>query len=89
MVETYKAVSQKCSIPNTWLALYNAMLKNPDSPLSNDSFYLKTKAERIYENFILKIGEIFESINDEANKQKFTGAFAKVQKVYQAKLAKY
>lgn len=86
MVETYKDISHKCSVPATWLALYNSMLKNPDSPLSDGSFYLKTKAERIYDEFILKIGEIFDSISDTANKEKFTGAFAKVQKVYQAKL---
>lgn len=88
MVQTYKDISQKSVIPQTWLALYNSMLKNPDSPLSNDSFHLKTKAERVYNEFILKVGEIFDGIGDEANKQKFTGAFAKVQKVYQAKMSK-
>ena len=88
MTETYMGISQKCLIPATWLALYNAMLKNPDSPLSDDSFYLKTKAERVYEEFILRVGSVFEAITEPTNKAKFTGAFMKVQKVYQAKLSK-
>ena len=84
----YGEISAKCAIPQTWLALYNAMLKNPDSPLSNDSFYLKTKAERVYKEFIQPIGNVFQMIADSANREKFCGAYHKVVKVYTAKLEK-
>ena len=88
MMNTYSEISRKCSIPQTWLALYNAMLKNPDSPLSNDSFYLKTKAERVYLEFIMRIGVIFYNIMEPASHEKFNKAFEKVKTVYQAKLMK-
>lgn len=88
MMNVYGDISEKCLIPQTWLALYNSMLKNPDSPLSNDSFYLKTKSERVYKEFILRIGNIFNRIKDTASHTKFFGAFEKVQTVYETKLAK-
>lgn len=86
MAETYKEISKRTSIPKTWYSLYSSLIKNPDSPFVNNTFYLKTKAQRIYREFILPVGDIFSCIKDENNKQKFNNAYMKVKIAYESKM---
>jgi DNA-directed RNA polymerase subunit RPC12/RpoP len=86
LIEIYKEISRRIVIPKTWFALYKAMQKNPDSPFAEDTFYLKTKARRVYDSFILPIGDIYNSIKDETNKAKFLSGYKKLHDVYVAKM---
>ncbi len=86
MIETYKTITNRTSIPKTWYALYTSIIKNPDSPVSNNQFYLKTKTNRIYNDCLLPIGEIFNLINDKTNKDKFYNAFLKVKSIFDSKM---
>lgn len=84
--EIFKVLAKKVSTPKTWFALYNAAMKNPDSPMSDGSFFLKTKTNRVYNDYILKVDEIFKNIGNEALYAKFNGAFQKVKSAFEAKL---
>lgn len=79
-------VTKKCDCPKTWFALYNQILKNPESPLSDGSFFLKTRTERVYNGYLLPVGEIFKNIRDNALKAKFGGAWQKAKAAYEAKM---
>lgn len=83
MAEIYKKITKRVAIPKTWYALYSAIAKNPDSPLSSDSFFLKTKSARIYNQFVVPVGEIFGLITDEALKAKFSKAYTKLKIAYE------
>lgn len=82
MLSLYLEVTKKTNVPKTWYALYNALLKNPDSPFVGNKFFLKTKTERIQHDIVEPIGAIFKAIKDEAYRNKFVSA-------YNAYLAKY
>lgn len=86
MIEVYKKITRKTSIPKTWYALYSSLVKNPESPLQNDSFYLKTKTNRIYIECILPIGEILNLIEDSNYKEKFSKGYLKIKTVYELKM---
>ena len=86
MVEIYKELSKKLMIPKTWYALYKAIQKNPDSPMIGDRFYLKTKATRVFEQFVLPIGEIFKCIGEPVNRVKFTKGFQQLHDLFKSKL---
>ncbi len=86
MVDIYKNVTRRVAIPKTWYALYISVVKNPDSPLQNGTFFLKTKTNRIYNDCVVPIGEIFDLITDEVNKVKYSKAYIKVKTVYESKM---
>ncbi len=88
LVEVYKEISSKSSIPKTWYALYLSLTKNPDSPFVSNTFYLETKTQRYYDNYLLPIGEIFNSIGDQAVKGKFVGVYNKVKEQCEQKMSK-
>lgn len=86
MVEIYKAISRKVAIPKTWYALYSSILKNSESPFVGNNWYLKTKTERIYNEVVIPIGEIFSLISDETLKIKFSNAYTKAKMAYEKKM---
>lgn len=86
MVNIYVALTEKASIPKTWFALYKQISENPDSPEKTDTFYLKTKAKRFFEDYVCNLEKIFAKINDTQWKDKFVGGLAKKKQFYLNKL---
>ena len=80
MAEVYLAITRRTAIPKTWYALYASIKKNPDSPLKTGQFFLKTKCKRIYEEYVLPIGKILDSIQDDALRNKFHQAYESTKK---------
>ena len=86
MRATYKEITAKVSVYNTWKALYQQISKNPDSPELNDKFFLKTKTERFYNDYILGVEDIFAGITDDAMKNKFMTAVANKKQIFKQKM---
>ena len=86
MASIYKELTLKCNLPKTWYALYSVIRKNPDSPLFSNDFFLKTKTRIFYEDYLLKVGDIFSGIKDERWRKEFNGAFLKLKKDFEAKM---
>lgn len=86
MADLYKTINGQVDIPKTWFALYGSLGKNPDSPEIGDTYYLTTKASRFFNNYILRIGEIFSAIKSEALYRKFNGAFSNEKEKIKSKL---
>ena len=70
----YKEITSRGDIQKTWYALYTAMVKNPDSPYQG-GFFLKTKTARFYNDFVMRVEDVFQGIQDEKLRAKFLGAF--------------
>lgn len=79
LVDIYKEISRKSNIPKTWYAMYQSLIKNQDSPFVANTFFLRTKTKRYYDEYLVPIGQIFASIGDSALKEKFVNAYNKVK----------
>lgn len=88
MLSIYLEITRRTNIPKTWYALYSSLLKNPDSPFVGNTFFLRTKSERILHEVVEPIGQIFNAITDEALKNKFASAYNAVYQKYIAELNK-
>ena len=86
LADALQSITEMVDIPKTWFALYSAISKNPDSPIPKDTFYLKTKTHRFYNDFVLKVGEIFSKIKTPALRAKFKGAYDKVKATFDQKM---
>ena len=84
LAEMYQELAAHCGIPKTCFALLKAIDTNPDSPYVSNSFYLKAKAQYIYEHFISAIGPILSAINDGELQKKFLGTYQKKCEKYRA-----
>lgn len=85
LVEMFQELAEHCGIPKTCFALLNSIQKNPDSPYTNNTFFLKPKTEYFYEHYVSPIGKVVEAINDEEKlKSKFVSAYR--QRVQQYKM---
>lgn len=82
LVEMYSELATHCGIPKTCFALIKSIDINPDSPYTDNSFYLKAKAQYFYEHYVANIGNIIRGINDDALREKFVS-------VYETKCKKY
>ncbi|WP_091757318.1 hypothetical protein [Butyrivibrio sp. INlla18] len=82
LADMYKELADHCGIPKTCFALIKSISENPDSPIAGNSFFLKAKAKYFYDNYVLVIGTIIESMKDNEFKQKFMGAYAQKQKQF-------
>ena len=80
--EMYGELAQHCGIPKTCFALIKSIGENPDSPVANNSFFLKAKAQYFYDNYVLAVGKIIESMKENEFKQKFIGAYSQKQKQF-------
>ncbi len=79
LAELYKTISAECTIPKTCYSLLQAILTNPDSPYPNNRFFLRTKTQRFYQDFVLPVGEIIQNMDSQELRDKF-------YQVYQTKL---
>lgn len=73
--ELYQKISASCSIPKTCFSLLQAISKNPDSPYPENRFFLKTKTQRFYNDFVLPIGEIIKVMASQELREKFYKAY--------------
>lgn len=78
----YQELAEHCGIPKTCFALLKAIDSNPDSPYTDNSFYLKAKARYFYENYITNVGAVISAINDAGLRAKFLGAYQKKREKY-------
>lgn len=86
LADLYLAVSAKAKIPKTLFALLKSIEKGEDSPIRNDSFYLKTKSLNYYNNYVVPIGKILEGYCDGEWRVKFVNAFKKTEAKFKANL---
>lgn len=86
LADAYAQIAARASIPKTCYALLMSVAKNPDSPLATGQFFLKTKAQNFYQNYLLPIGNILDRIRDGEIKQKFAGVFNKMKADYEEKM---
>lgn len=84
--DAFLKVTKDADIPKTWFSLLTAINKNPDSPIVTGEFYLKTKSKHFYENYVLPVGEIIDSISNKELRVKFLSAYNKVKTDYIDKL---
>jgi len=77
LAEMYQELAAHCGIPKTCFALMKAIDTNPDSPYTDNSFYLRAKCQYFYDNYICQLKEIIEAIKDDSIKSKFIAAYLK------------
>lgn len=82
----YAQITRLGNIPKTWYALFVSIAQNPDSPYNGNTFYLKTKTARFYNEYVLRVGKVFEGIQDEQLRTKFNGAFLNKKREYVSKM---
>ena len=82
MVEMYCELAEHCGIPKTCYALLNSIQTNPDSPYVSNTFFLKAKTRFFYENFVIPIGKIIDSMAPNQYKEKFQKAFIQRKNKY-------
>ncbi len=82
LVDMYSELAQHCGIPKTCFALIKSIGENPDSPIANNSFFLKAKAQYFYDNYVVNIGKIIDSMQENEFKPKFQAAYAQRQKQF-------
>lgn len=83
LAEMYHDLAEHCGIPKTCFALIKSIETNPDSPYVRKSFYLKSKAQYFYSNYVTAIGNIIRVMNDDNYREKFIAAYEKKCRQYQ------
>ncbi len=73
--ELYAEIAGQCSIPKTCYALLQAIMQNPDSPYPESRFFLKTKTQRFYNDFVLPVGEIIQKMDSQELSSKFYNVY--------------
>lgn len=76
MIETYSNIAKRAVTAKTWFALYKGVGENPDSPEKTETLRNPRMIERFYNNYVLGVEKIYNSIADAEQKTKFTTAFA-------------
>lgn len=75
MISLYLEIAKRVNVPKTMFCLYNSLLKNPESPFVNNSFFQITRTARIQANVVEPLGAVFKAIKDEALRAKFVSAY--------------
>ena len=78
----YKELASHCGVPKTCFALLKSITENPDSPMANNSFFLKAKARYFYDNYVTVVGDILRGMAESDFKNKFLQAFDQKQKQF-------
>ena len=86
LTEAYKNVSAAGTAPKTCYALLQAVLNNPDSPFRTNAFYLRTKTQRFYQEFLLPVGEILTSMASPELKNKFCHVYQSKKEEFEKKM---
>ena len=88
LVDLYTELAEHCSIPKTCFALLKSVDVNPESPFVKKDFYMKAKAKYFYENYLLQIGDILNSIRNIDFRQKFITAYMQKRTIFENQLSK-
>jgi hypothetical protein len=83
LCEMYVELAVHCDIPKTCLTLIKAISENPDSPYTDNSFYLKAKTKYFYDNFVVKVGSVINAMAKSEVKDKFVNAYTKIKEKYE------
>ena len=83
LVDLYTELAAHCSIPKTCFALLKSIDTNPESPFLKKDFFLQAKAKYFYENYLLQIGDIIDSIKDNSIKTKFVAAYLQKRTMFE------
>ena len=82
-IELYEELAGHCDIPKTCFALLKAIDESPDSPYTNNCFYLRSKAKYFYDNFILSVGKIINAMRTKELRDKFANLYIKKRTKYE------
>ncbi|MBQ8405936.1 MAG: hypothetical protein IJX09_04715 [Clostridia bacterium] len=82
---TFKEAGKHGSMPKTWYALYQCALENPDSPVKVGWDYEDTVKD-FYDNYVLRLEDLFKDIQDETLRMKFYGGATKIKNVFISKM---
>ncbi len=77
LCDTLKSIAAKCSIPKVCYALLAAIKNNPDSPYPENRFFLKTKTQRFYDEFVVPLGGIIQAMESQGLRDKFYPVYQK------------
>ena len=80
----YTELANRLNIPKTCFALVKSIDENPDSPYARNTFFLQSKTTYFYENFVLAVGNILNSMKESDYKGKLIMAYE--QKVNKFKM---
>jgi hypothetical protein len=83
LVEIYQDLASHCDIPKTCFSLLKAIDENPDSPYTNNSFYLRSKSRYFYDNYILRVGIIINGMKTKELRDKFSSSYIKKRMKYE------
>lgn len=86
MASVYAQIAHAGAIPRTTLALVKAIKGNPESPLNTGKFFIRQKAEEIYNRFVLKLADIIAQIRDAELRAKFEGFYGQMKAAYESGL---
>ena len=81
----FKEAGKHGSMPKTWYALYQCALENPDSPVKVGWEYEDTVKD-FYNNYVLRLEDLFNDIQDETLRMKFYGGAMKIKNVFISKM---
>ncbi len=83
MVAIYSELAEHCGVPKLCYALLSAIQTNPDSPYASNTFLLKSKTRYFYDNFVLSVGKIIDSMADCQYKEMFQRAYQQRKRKYE------
>lgn len=83
LIGMYEELAGYCDIPRTCFALLKAINENPDSPYTNNCFYLHAKSSYFYNNFVLQVGRVISAIRTKELKDKFISSYMKKKLQYE------
>lgn len=81
----YNEISSRGPIPKTWFALFSGMVQNPYSPYKA-GFQLKTRAQKFFNNYVLRVDALLAAIPDVTLRTKFYGAFTNKKQEFISKM---
>lgn len=84
LIDMYTELAEHCGIPKTCFALLKSIETNPDSPYTNNNFFLASKTRYFYDHYVVPIGRIVSAMGNSEYRVKFLNAFkVKSQKYMQ------
>ena len=85
--DAFKEAGKHGSMPKTWYALYQCALQNPASPIKDpDNWDYEDTVKKFYDNYVLRMDDLFSNIQDDTLRAKFHGGSTKVKNVFISKM---
>ncbi|MBR5968984.1 MAG: hypothetical protein IK016_01415 [Lachnospiraceae bacterium] len=84
MADIYAQLAEHCGVPKTCYTLIKAIRENADSPYATNGFFLKSKTQFFYQNFVIPVGGIIERMSSPAYKDKIREAYNSQKSQFQA-----